>query len=52
MIESDGEPFFLHNVNVRMLVEEYRDLTLAPDTFEANILEIEYTHVTEACFTI
>eukprot|EP01028_Stygiella_incarcerata_P014479 TRINITY_DN970_c0_g1_i2.p1 TRINITY_DN970_c0_g1~~TRINITY_DN970_c0_g1_i2.p1 ORF type:complete len:455 (+),score=115.87 TRINITY_DN970_c0_g1_i2:78-1442(+) len=47
MQKSDGEPFFLHNINVRMLVDQHGELKLAPDVIEANILEIEYTHVTE-----
>ncbi|KAK8769571.1 hypothetical protein V5799_013960 [Amblyomma americanum] len=38
---ADGQPVFLHALNARMLVCDYKALELAPPTFTARIVEIE-----------
>merc|ERR1719203_2464406 len=44
---SDGQPIFLHALNVQMLVEEYGTLEACPATIKAAILEKEGTAMTE-----
>lgn len=44
---SDGQPIFLHALNVQMLVKQFGSLENCPETIEAEILEKESTVMTE-----
>jgi len=44
---SDGQPIFLHALNVQMLVKEFGCLENCPHTIQAEILEKESTVMTE-----
>jgi len=44
---SDGQPIFLHALNVQMLVKEFGSLENCPHTIQAEILEKESTVMTE-----
>jgi len=44
---SDGQPIFLHALNVQMLVNQFGSLEKCPETIEAEILEKETTTMTE-----
>lgn len=44
---SDGQPIFLHALNVQMLVRQFGSLENCPETIEAEILEKETTTMTE-----
>eukprot|EP00092_Neocalanus_flemingeri_P041145 GFUD01044803.1.p1 GENE.GFUD01044803.1~~GFUD01044803.1.p1 ORF type:complete len:764 (+),score=232.07 GFUD01044803.1:369-2660(+) len=44
---SDGQPIFLHALNVQMLVKEFGCLENCPETIQAEILEKETSMMTE-----
>eukprot|EP00092_Neocalanus_flemingeri_P041147 GFUD01044805.1.p1 GENE.GFUD01044805.1~~GFUD01044805.1.p1 ORF type:complete len:765 (+),score=236.02 GFUD01044805.1:369-2663(+) len=44
---SDGQPIFLHALNVQMLVKEFGCLEKCPETIQAEILEKETSMMTE-----
>lgn len=44
---SDGQPIFLHALNVQMLVKQFGSLENCPETIQAEILEKESTVMTE-----
>merc|ERR1711882_33445 len=46
-LASDGQPIFLHALNVQMLVKEFGSLDKCPETIHAEIVEKESAVMTE-----